>query len=100
VAVTMSAGLILKRAAMARRSGTWSDDDYDVLADDVVVGRIVKAMASPEGLPWMWTLAYGHHEDRPRTHGYGNARGCDGSVREELAAGALKGGTAARRALR
>ena len=32
--------LILKRASVSRVSGEWSDDDYDVLADDVVVGRI------------------------------------------------------------
>ena len=31
-------------------SGEWNDDDYDVLADGVVVGRIT---------PWMWTLAFG-----------------------------------------
>ena len=39
--------LILKRASASRRSGEWSDDDYDVLADGVVVGRIMKAAAKP-----------------------------------------------------
>jgi hypothetical protein len=62
--------LILKRASTSRPSGEWSDDDYDVLADGVVVGRIMRAAASPEGSPWMWTLAFGHHEDRTPTHGY------------------------------
>jgi hypothetical protein len=33
--------LILKRAAASRPSGEWSDDDYDVLADGVVVGHVV-----------------------------------------------------------
>ena len=28
------------------QSGQWSDDDYDVLADGTVVGRIFKANAS------------------------------------------------------
>ena len=28
------------------------------------------AAASPEGTPWLWTLAFGHHEDRTPTHGY------------------------------
>jgi hypothetical protein len=51
--------LILKRASASRPSGEWSDDDYDVLADGVVVGRIMKASAAPEGMPWLWTLAYG-----------------------------------------
>jgi hypothetical protein len=37
--------------------GEWSDDDYDVLAGGVVVGRIMRAAASPEGTPWLWTLA-------------------------------------------
>jgi hypothetical protein len=31
--------LILKRASASRSSGEWSDDDYDVLADGIVVGR-------------------------------------------------------------
>jgi hypothetical protein len=33
-----------------------------VLADGIVVGRIFKAAASPVGLPWMWTLAFGHQK--------------------------------------
>jgi hypothetical protein len=36
----------------------------------IVVGRIMKAAAAPEGSPWLWTLAFGHHEDRTPTHGY------------------------------
>jgi hypothetical protein len=63
-------GLTLKRASASRSSGEWSDDDYDVLADGVVVGRIFKAEASPPGSPWLWTLTYGFHEDRMPTHGY------------------------------
>jgi hypothetical protein len=62
--------LILKRASASRSSGEWSDDDYDVLADGVVVGRIMKAAAAPVDAPWLWTLAFGHHEDRTPTHGY------------------------------
>jgi hypothetical protein len=62
--------LTLKRASASRLSGEWSDDDYDVLADGIVVGRIMKAAAAPVDAPWLWTLAYGHHEDRTPTHGY------------------------------
>jgi hypothetical protein len=62
--------LILKRASASRPSGQWGDDDFDVLADGVVVGRIFLSNASPVGTPWMWTLAFGHHEDRTPTHGY------------------------------
>jgi len=45
--------LILKRASASRSSGEWSDVDYDVLADGVVVGRIFNADAAPVGMPWM-----------------------------------------------
>jgi hypothetical protein len=66
--------LILKRASASRPSGEWNDEDFDVLADDVVVGRIFKANAAPVGTPWMWTLAFGHHEDRSPTQGYAATR--------------------------
>jgi hypothetical protein len=52
----------------------WSDYDYDVLADGVVVGRIMKAAAKPADASWLWTLAYGYHEDRTPTHGYEASR--------------------------
>src|SRR5262245_4805782 len=70
----MPPGLILKRASTSRSSGEWNDDDFDVLADGAVVGRIFKANAAPVGSPWMWTLAFGHHEDRTPTHGYAATR--------------------------
>lgn len=66
---TMAQQLILKRASASRSSGQWSDDDFDVLADGAVVGRIFKANAAPVGSPWLWTLGFGHHEDRTPTHG-------------------------------
>jgi hypothetical protein len=53
--------LILKRASSSRPSGEWNDDDFDVLADGVVVGRIMKAAASPQGMSWLWTLAFNPH---------------------------------------
>src|SRR5262249_52959762 len=34
---------------MSRLSDEWSDDDFDVLADGVVVGRTMKAMAPRRG---------------------------------------------------
>jgi hypothetical protein len=58
--------LILKRASANWSSGQWNDDDFDVLADS----RIFHAAASPVGTPWMWTVAFGHHENRTPTHGY------------------------------
>jgi hypothetical protein len=59
--------LVLKRASASRLSGEWSDDDYDVLCDGEVVGRIMKAAAAPVGQPWLWTLAYGY---RTPIYGY------------------------------
>jgi hypothetical protein len=50
--------LTLKRASASRSSGEWGEDDYDVLAESVVVGRIFKAAASPVGTPWLWMLAH------------------------------------------
>jgi hypothetical protein len=72
--------LLLKRASASRPSGEWNDDDYDVLAEGVVVGRIFKANAAPVGEPWMWTLAFGHDEGRTPTHGYAATR--DAAMRD------------------
>jgi hypothetical protein len=66
--------LILKRASASRSSGEWSDDDYDVVADGVVVGRIFKANAAPVGSPWMWAFILPHQEGRRPTHGYAATR--------------------------
>ena len=57
--------LVLKRAAASRLSGEWNDDDFDVLADGIVVGSIMKAAAAPVGQPWLC-----HHEDRTPIYGY------------------------------
>src|ERR1700730_2072434 len=62
--------LILKRASASRPSGQWKEEDYDVLANGEVVGRIFKANAAPVGSPWRGTLAFGQHEDRTAAHGY------------------------------
>ena len=58
------ATLILKRASASRSSGQWSDDDYDVLENGVVVGRICKEQAAPQGRQWAW--ASGHNGDIKR----------------------------------
>ena len=59
--------LTLKRAGASRLSGEWSEDDFDVVADGMVVGRIMKAAAAPVGSPWMWTMLF---VNRWPTHGY------------------------------
>ena len=48
----------------------------------MVVGRIMKAAAKPADASWLWTLAYGYHEDRRPTHGYGQ-----GGVRQGAGGG-------------
>jgi hypothetical protein len=80
--------LILTRASVSRPSGQWREDDYDVLENGVVVGRIFCLDAvGPQGRPWMW--ASGHNGEIKRAaHGY--AENCDGRVRQELAASDLK----------
>jgi hypothetical protein len=70
--------LILKSASKSRPSGELNEDDYDVVTDGVVVGRIMKAAE---------TLAFGHHEDRTPTHGYEATRERNGGIRQELATG-------------
>jgi hypothetical protein len=51
--------LILKRASASRPSGQRSDEDYDVLADGKVVGRIYTPRDSrfgPPELRWGWSI--------------------------------------------
>ena len=66
--------LILKRASPNRASGQWRQDDYDVLENGVVLGRIFCLDAvGPQGRPWMW--ASGHNGDiRRAAHGYDRKR--------------------------
>jgi hypothetical protein len=62
----MTQSLILKRAPIG-----WNQDDFDGGR-----GRASSSAASsrpmqrPVGSPWMWTLAFGQHEDRSPAHGY------------------------------
>jgi hypothetical protein len=57
--------LTLKRAPIG-----WNQDDFDVLEDGKIVGRIFFLDAvGPQGRPWMW--ASGHNGDIKRAaHGY------------------------------
>ena len=50
--------LILKRAKFSRLSGQWSDEDYDVLADGKIVGRILESGSrfDPLELRWGWSI--------------------------------------------
>jgi hypothetical protein len=45
-------------------SGKWSANDYDVLAEGAVIGRISLAPDPSKKRRWLWTLAHGQHKDR------------------------------------
>jgi hypothetical protein len=53
-----------------KKSGRRREDHYDVIADGAVVGRIMFFTATPNGSPWMWTIAPGYEEVRSPTHGH------------------------------
>jgi hypothetical protein len=77
-------GLILKRASASRRSGQWQDEDYDVLADGAVVGRIYEPRGSrfgPPDLRWGWSITEIIPANRGVTQRHGrNARRGHGEV--------------------
>src|SRR5262249_21241426 len=65
------AQLILKRGDPSRRR----DDDYDVLENGVVVGRIFKVpAAAPEGRPWMWASGHSAATVKRAAYGYEQTR--------------------------
>ena len=53
--------LILKRTSALRPSGQWRDDDYAVLENGVVVGKVPVA---PPDRPWMWASGHSEHIKR------------------------------------
>jgi hypothetical protein len=58
------------------RRGDLLDQDRTVFIPNPERGKrtFLKVHAAPVGSPWMWTLAFGHHEDRTPTHGYAATR--------------------------
>ena len=66
--------LVLKRALASRPSGEWSDDDYDVLADGVVAGRIFESCRLACGDAVDVGARFGYGEDRTPTHGHDPTR--------------------------
>jgi hypothetical protein len=59
--------LILKRGDPSRRR----DNDYDVLEDGKVVGRIFHLeAAAPQDRPWMWASGHSASTVKRARHGY------------------------------
>jgi hypothetical protein len=83
--------LVLKRASASRPSGEWNDDDFDVLADGAVVGRIMRVHAAPGGnavdADTCFRSPRGPHANARL---YRDARGRHGGVREKLAEGVVQ----------
>jgi hypothetical protein len=59
----MTAGLILKRAPVGSNL-----EDYSVLEDGVVIGRIFLSPGAPPDRPWMWASG---HDGQIRRAGFG-----------------------------
>src|SRR5262245_48821498 len=66
--------LILKRGSASRPSGQWRDDDYDVLENGVVVGRIFLSPGAPQDRQWMWASGHGIDTVHRAAHGYAETR--------------------------
>ena len=59
-------GLVLKRAPIG-----WNQDDFDVLEDGVVIGRILCLDAvGPQARPWMWASGHSAATIKRAAHGY------------------------------
>ncbi len=47
------------------------DDDYDVLHEGAIVGRILHTgVTTPGGNSWFWGLVHSYRKDRKPAHGY------------------------------
>ena len=70
-----SDALTLKRTNASRSTFLWSDDVYDVLSDNEVVGTIIRVdHGAPGGRPWMWSLGFSYLEGRSPTNGRAETR--------------------------
>ena len=45
-------------------------NDYEVIADDWIVGRIVLSDASSAERPWLWSVDHEFCQGRDQTHGH------------------------------
>jgi hypothetical protein len=52
------AGLILRRANVARKGGPWQHEDYDVFDGDRDVGRIYLIDSNAGAETWFWGVSF------------------------------------------
>ena len=66
----MYTNLVLRRASVSRISDSWSEDDYDVLDGERVIGSIYLATDCP-GSPWFWGVSF--EVIHRKSYGYANS---------------------------
>jgi hypothetical protein len=66
--------LIRKRTGAHYVSPDWGEDDYVVLVDGQVVGRIMLHPQKPVRQPWMWTITARDMPPSTHNHGYEDSR--------------------------
>jgi hypothetical protein len=50
--------LVLRRAQLQRRrGGTWSEEDYDIVSGELVIGRLYKGEVAGNENVWKWRLS-------------------------------------------
>ena len=65
--------LILK-TTRSQYGSPFDNDDYVVLHDDHVIGRIMLHPQAPEGRPWFWTITAMDYPPSIHTRGYSETR--------------------------
>ena len=66
--------LILKPTGSHYGDGSWGDNDFVVLDDGQVVGRIMLHPQAPKRQPWMWTITARDMPPSTHNHGYADTR--------------------------
>jgi hypothetical protein len=69
------AGLILRRANVARKGGPWQHEDYDVFDGDRDVGRIYLIDSNAGAETWFWGVSF----QLTGRKSYGRAESLDGA---------------------